>query len=163
MTSFVVSAKYVHDVDSDLAYVEIVYERYIRSKGEYVTFTDFLTGEPRADWTYIKSKNRSIPYEKFLDTMVSKTLEVRQRIAELTLETILSYDQDESCYIRLAHAVKIIDPTFQAPRVNMRSAWQMGFMKKFCKKEIPNAIQVCTKNGRLDYFINVLRRIELEL
>ncbi len=156
MTSFIVSAKYVHDVESDLAYVEIVYER----KG--LMFTDYLNGEPRADWTYIKSKNKSIAYEKFLDTMVSKTLEVRQRMAELSLETILSCDQVESCYVRLVHAVKIIDPTFQAPRVNMGSAWQMGFMKKFCKKEIPNAIQVCTKNDRLDHFINVLKIIELE-
>ncbi len=156
MTSFVVSAKHVHDVESDLAYIEIVYER----KG--LTFTDYLTGEPHADWTFIQAKKRSIPYEKFLDTMVSKTLEVRQRMAELTLETILTLDRADSCYVRLAHAIKILDPMFQAPRIRMGSMWQMEFIKKFCKKEIPNAIQACTKNGRLDYFMNVLKRIELE-
>jgi hypothetical protein len=32
MTSFIKSAKSVHDVESDLAYVEIVYERYVKGQ-----------------------------------------------------------------------------------------------------------------------------------
>jgi len=49
MTSFLKSAKHVFDVESDLSYVEIVYDRYIRNKG-YSTFTDYLNTEPFADW-----------------------------------------------------------------------------------------------------------------
>ena len=161
MTSFIKSAKAVHDVESDLAYVEIVYERYMRGKG-YETFTDYINTEPLADWTYLRSERQSIPYEKFLDSMVKKTLEVKQRMAELILENILSYEQSDRTYIRIANAAKILDPTFQPPRVNMESAWQMEFIKKLCKKYVPHAIQVCTRKSRLEYFFNVLRIIELE-
>jgi hypothetical protein len=161
MTSFIKSAKSVHDVESDLAYVEIVYERYVKGKG-YSTYTDYINTEPLADWTYLESEKQSILYEKFLDSMVKKTLEVRQRMAELVLENILSYEQSDRVYVRIAHAIKILDPTFQPPRVNMESAWQMELIKKLCKKYAPYAIQHCTKKSRLEYFFNVLRIIELE-
>lgn len=161
MTSFIKSVKSVHDVESDLAYVEIVYERYVKSKG-YATYTDYINTEPLADWTYLESEKQSIPYEKFLDTMVKKTLEVRQRMVELLLENVLSYEQSDRTYVRIAHAMKILDPTFQPPRVNMESAWQMELIKKLCKKYASYAIQTCTKKSRLEYFFNVLRIIELE-
>ena len=161
MTSFIRSAKHVHDVESDLSYVEIIYDRYTKGKG-YDTFTDYINTEPLADWMCIQSEKLSIPYEKFLDSMVKKTTEVRQRMAELVLENIMIYEQSSKVYVRIAHATKIIDPTFQPPRVNMESAWQMEFIKKLCKKYIPHAIQECTKKSRLEYFFNVLRIIELE-
>jgi len=74
-----------------------------------------MNTEPLADWVTLESKKQSIPYEKFLDTMVKKTVEVRQRLIELALDTILSYERSEKTYMRIAHAVKIIDPTFQPP------------------------------------------------
>ena len=161
MTSFIKSAKHVFDVESDLSYVEIVYDRYTRGKG-YSTYTDYMNTEPLADWTYLESDKRSIPYEKFLDTMVKKTLEVRQRMAELVLENLIVNDQSDRTYVRILHATRIIDPTFQPPRVNMESAWQMEFVKRFCKKNLVNVIQECTRTSRLEYFFNVLKIIELE-
>lgn len=161
MTSFIKSAKSIHDVESDLAYVEITYERYKKGKG-YATYTDYINTEPLADWVYLESSKQSIPYEKFLDTMVKKTLEVRQRMAELTFDNVLVYEQTERTWVRIAHAMKILDPTFQPPRVNMESAWQMECVRMMCKYYIPHAIQSCTKRSRLEYFFNVLRIIELE-
>jgi len=49
MTSFIKSVKHVHDIESDLSYVEIVYDRYKKGKG-YETFTDYMNTEPLADW-----------------------------------------------------------------------------------------------------------------
>lgn len=161
MTSFIKSAKHVHDVESDLSYVEIVYDKYTKGMG-YDTFTDYINTSPLADWIHLQSDKRSIPYEKFLDTMVKKTIEVRQRIAELILDNVLMYDRDDRTYVRIAHAIKILDPTFQPPRVNTECAWQMEFIKKLCKKYLPQAIQECVKKSRLEYMINVLRIIELE-
>jgi hypothetical protein len=161
MTSFIKSAKSIHDVESDLAYVEITYERYKKGKG-YATYTDYINTEPLADWVYLESSKQSIPYEKFLDTMVKKTLEVRQRMAELIFDNVLAYEQTERTWVRIAHAMKILDPTFQPPRVNMESAWQMECVRMMCKYYIPHAIQSCTKRSRLEYFFNVLRIIELE-
>lgn len=161
MTSFVKSAKHVFDVDCDLSYVEIVYDRFVKGEG-YTAFTDYINTEPLADWTTLLSEKRTIPYDKFLDTMVKSTLEVRQRLAELALENFLSYTQDDRSYVRVAHAIRILDPTFQPPRVNMESAWQMELVKHVCKEYALNAIEMCTKKSRLKYFFNVLKIIELE-
>lgn len=155
MTSFLKSAKAVHDVESDLAYIEIQYD-----KG-YKTFTDYINAEPLGDWLHIQSEERDIRYDKFLETMVSKTLEVQQRLSELALDNVLVTDQDDRTYIRIAHAVKILDPTFQPPRVNMESAWQMEFIKKFCKKSLPEAIQTCMSVSRLTHFFNILCVLQL--
>lgn len=161
MTSFVKSAKHVFDVESDLGYVEIIYDRFVKGEG-YTTFTDYINTEPLADWTTLLSEKRTIPYDKFLDTMVKSTLEVRQRLAELVLENFLSYTQDDRSYVRVAHAIRILDPTFQPPRVNMESAWQMELVKRICEEYALNAIEMCTKKSRLKYFFNVLKIIELE-
>lgn len=162
MSSFFKSAKVVHDVDSDLTYVEIVYDSYIRGKG-YQTYTDYMNTEPLADWQLFEAKKNTIPYVKFLDVMVEKTLEVRQRMAELALDALLSRKRDMNAYVRLIHATKILDPSFQPPIINMKSAWQREFVTKFCKKHIPHCIEECVKLDRLEYFFNVLRMIEQEL
>ena len=154
MSSFFKCAKVVHDVESDLTYVEIVYDSYIRGKG-YQTFTDYMNTEPLADWQVFESKKHSIPYLKFLDIMVSKTIEVRQRI--------LMTKRDLNTYIRLTHATKILDPSFQPPIINMKSAWQRDFITKFCKKHLHHSIEECVKLDRLEYFFNVLQLIQQEL
>ena len=161
MTSFFKSAKLIHDVESDLTYVEIVYETYSRGKG-YQTFTDYMNTEPLADWQLFEAKTRTIPYLKFLDIMVEKTLEVRQRMAELAVEGFLCNKHDINAYIRLAHATKILDPSFQPPIINMKSAWQRECIIKFCKKHVCSCIEECIKLDRLEYFFNVVRMIEQE-
>jgi hypothetical protein len=150
MSSFIKSAKAVYDIDSGLDYVEIEYERFVCGKG-YETYMDYINTKPLADWVILKSKTQSIPYEKFLDTMCERTFEVRQKMAELV-----------TTYIRTAHASRILDPTFQAPRINVKSAWQREFIKKFCVETLADLVQRCDDESRLEYFTDVLRSIELE-
>lgn len=159
MTSFLKYAKSVHDVEADISCVEAVYERYTADQG-YLIHTDYLHTEPTTDWTYIQSR-KPVQYDKFLDTMVDKTLDVRRRLAELALDTLFSWDQENIVYVRVAHAMKILDPTFQPPYVNMTCAWQMDIMRTLCKG-VHHAIQVCTDTSRLDYFLKVVRLIALE-
>ena len=159
MTSFIKSAKAVYDIDSDLEYVEIVHERFVRGKG-YETYIDYINTKPLADWVVLKSKSQSIPYEKFLDTMCEKTLEVRQKMAELALENILADKRSIHTYIRTAHASKILDPTFQPPWINIKSAWQREFIKKFCHDTLADLIQRTTNESRLEHFFSVLCSIE---
>jgi hypothetical protein len=163
MTSFIKSATSVFDVDSNMSYVEIVYDRYVKNNKKYETYVDYINTEPTAHWEVLKSKKHSIPYVKFLDTMVKKTTEVRQKMAELALENILSYDYDADIYVRLAHSSKILDPTFQPPIINMNSTWQVDFIKKFCKKHLSDVIQECDDDDRLEYFFTVLNIIESEV
>ncbi len=158
MSSFLKSAKAVYDVDSDLDYVAIRYERFVKGKG-YATYVDYIHTKPLADWTYLRSQTQSIPYEKFLDTMCEKTLEVRQKMAELVLQNIIADKQTIHTYIRTAYASKILDPTFQPPWINTESAWQREFIKKFCVDTLADLIQRCEDESRLEYFFNVLRNI----
>ena len=73
MTSFIKSAKSVHDVESDLAYVEIVYERYMKGKG-YATFTDYINTEPLANWSHLESEKQSIsPHQMSSQPVMSRT------------------------------------------------------------------------------------------
>ena len=149
----------MYDVESDLEYVEIEHERFVRGKG-YNTYRDYINTKPLADWVKITSKTQSIPYEKFLDTMCEKTLEVRQKMAELALENILADKRGIHTYIRVVHASKILDPTFQPPRINIRSTWQKEFIRKFCEDTLADLIQRTTDESRLEYFFNVLCNIE---
>ena len=160
MTSFLRSAKAVYDVESKLDYVEITYERYVKGKG-YATYLDYINTKPCANWTELKSKSESIPYEKFLDTMCEKTLEVYQKMAELALQNIVADKQTIHTYIRTAYASKILDPTFQPPWINTERTWQREFIKKFCTDTLADLIQRCTNESRLAHFFNVLRSIEL--
>jgi len=160
MTSFIKSAKAVYDVESDLDYIEIKYERFVRGKG-YETYIDYINTKPLADWVVLTSKKHSIPYEKFLDTMCEKTLEVRQKMAELAIENIIADKQHVNTYIRTANASKILDPTFQPPWINIKSAWQREFIKKFCEDTLLDLVQRTTNDSRLEYFFNVLHNIEL--
>src|SRR6056300_1137277 len=89
MTAFVRSARYIHDVESRLDYVEISYTRYVKSEQEYADYTEYLQTRPIGDWVELCSLRRNMSYEKFLDCMVEKTLEVRQRIVQMTLRTLL--------------------------------------------------------------------------
>jgi hypothetical protein len=159
MTSFIKTARAVYDVESELEYVEITYERFVRGKG-YETYKDYVNTKPLADWVVLTSKTQSIPYEKFLDTMCEKTLEVRQKMAELALENILAEKRDIHTTIRTAHASTILDPTFQPPWINIKSAWQREFIKQFCEDTLPDIIQRTTNHSRLEYFFSVLRNIE---
>ena len=161
MSSFLKTAKAVYDVESDLDYVAITYERFVKGKG-YATYVDYIHTKALADWTVLKSKTQSIPYEKFLDTMCEKTLEVRQKMAELALENIVADKQTAHTYIRTAYASKILDPTFQPPWINTESAWQREFIRKFCVDTLADLIQRCDDESRLEYFFNVLRSIHSE-
>lgn len=160
MTSFIKSAKVIYDVESELDYIEIKYERYVKGQG-YATYVDYLHTKPYADWTVLKSERQSIPYEKFLDTMCSKTIEVRQKMCEIALQNILSDKQTVNTYIRTAYASKILDPTFQPPWINTESAWQREFIKKFCENTLSDLIQRTTDRSRLKYMFNVLCCIQV--
>ena len=161
MSSFLKSAKAIYDIESDVEYVTIIYERFIKGKG-YVTYVDHINTRPLANWTVLKSKSQSIPYEKFLDTMCEKTVEVRQKMAELALENIMADKKSIHTYIRVTHASKILDPTFQPPWINRKSAWQREFIKKFCRETLPDLIEKCEDEYRLEYFFNVLCNIDSE-
>jgi len=157
MTAFIKKATSVYHIEHQLQYIQVEYEKYVESKETYETYVDHLMTEPLAEWVEFKAKPRSIPYVKFLDTMVNKTFEVRQRMAELALEEALRSSDN---YVRIAHTAKILDPSFQPPRINVRSAWQKEFIKNFCYDTLTDLIERTCNMSRLEYFFNVVSSMQ---
>ena len=162
MTSYIHNVKFVHDVEVDLEYAEIQYEKYNPKTKEYEKYTDYLNTTPLfTSNNSVSFVNKTVEYRKFLDSMVVQTLEVKQRLAQLSLDSILSWEQESRVYTRLAQSTKIIAPSFQPPVIDMRFAWQVDFIKYFCMNCMQEIIENCTNYSRLDYFTSVLRCIEL--
>lgn len=163
MTSILKSAHVIHDVEEDRSYIEVLYSKYVNDEG-YKTFVDYLDAAPIGDWTKLVSKTQGVRYEKFIDTMIEKNVETRQKMASIMLENVLSYAfSNIRTQIRVMNTVKILDPTFDPPYVNKRCSWQKEFVGTFCKEILPDVIERCTNVNRLERFFNVLRLIELEL
>ncbi len=60
------------------------------------------------------------------------------------------------------NAVKILDPTFSPPVINMRCSWQKNFIKQMCVEQLPIIIDTCVNDLRLEKFFRVLQLIEAE-
>jgi len=161
MSSFLKRALVVHDIESDLAYVEINYLKYVPGRG-YIDFVDYINTKPRGDWTEIVSRKQSIQYESFLETMVEPTHETRVKMATIALENILYGIADIKTYIRVMNAVKIIDPTFTPPFINKKSAWQRKYAEDFCREVLPDVIERTMSTKNLLRLFNVLKLIELQ-
>lgn len=158
MTAFVRSAKYIHEVESGLDYVEIAYTRYVKEDLQYVDYVEYLNTRPVGEWVELCSLRRNIAYEKFLDCMVEKTLEVRQRIVQMTLRTLLDNKGDDPrIIIRTLHATKILDQTFTPPYINRKSPWQMDLAKHICNYVFHDLIEECMDETALDRLYLILR------
>ena len=71
-------------------------------------------------------------------------------------------EKEERKYKRIEKEIKKLDKTKKKNRVKKESAWQMVFIKKFCKKTLPEAIQICMSQSRLTHFFNILRILSLK-
>src|SRR6056300_582385 len=163
MTSLLKSAHVVHDVEKDASYIEIMYSKYVPDEG-YKTFVDYIRANPIGDWTKIISKKEAVRYEKFIDTMIEKNLETRQKMALHIFENVRGdLFMDIRTQIRIMNNVKILDPTFEPPFINRRCSWQKQFVRDFCQDILPDIVEHCTNEKRLERFFNVLKLIELEL
>src|SRR6056300_858948 len=159
MACFVISCKQLINVDTNEDLVEVKYNKYIEGFG-YETFTDYFNTELRGNF-YISS--RSLRYEKFLDTMVNKTIETRRRMVLIQLENVLLENKNVHSLIRLMNSVKIVDPTFRPPYINKSCSWQKRMVRDFCLTTLPKVIETCTNDNKLETLFNVLKLIESEL
>jgi len=161
MTSFVKSARVAHDVDQDTQIIEINYVKYTNGIG-YENKQDIFETSPIGTWTEIQSISDSLRYEQFLDTMVQKTTETRRKMALVELESVLCENNNTRSIIRTMNAIKILDPTFSPPVINMKCSWQKKFVKDMCIHQMPEIIKSCTSELRLEKLFRVLQLIEAE-
>lgn len=161
MTSFLQSALAVHDVESDLHFVEIEYTKYDASKREYLTFKDYLQTKPAGDWTRVESRRRDVRYDRFLRAMVAPTLEVKRRSCELVLDALLDFPMDAATIIRVALCAKILEPSFKLT-AKPSSRWQIQIARNVVHA-LSDLIDECVDENKLDRMLSVLQLIETEL
>lgn len=161
MTSFVKSARVAHDVETDTQIIEINYVKYTNGIG-YENKQDTFETTPIGTWSEIQSISDSLRYEQFLDTMVQKTTETRRKMALVELESVLCENNNTRSIIRTMNAIKILDPTFSPPVINMKCSWQKKFVKDMCIHQMPEIIKSCTSELRLEKLFRVLQLIEAE-
>jgi hypothetical protein len=161
MTSFVKSALVTTDIETGKTLVQIDYVKYTNGIG-YENKQDLLETTPIGTWTEIKSISDTLRYEQFLDTMVHKTTETRRKMALVELESVLCENNNTRSIVRTMNAIKILDPTFSPPVINMRCSWQKRFIKDICTQQMPEIINTCTSDLRLEKLFRVLQLIEAE-
>jgi len=161
MGSFLKTARSIHDVESDLKYVEIQYTKYEPDEKQYVTMVDYLQTEPAGDWVEIASKRQSIPYEKFLDTMLEQTTEVLRRKCGVALTNCL-FDASFETEFRLMHCLKILDPSFVPPKINPHATWQRELVSFIATDTLHDVIEGARNHQRLARFFSVVSLINTE-
>ena len=161
MTSFVKTARVSHDLEQDTHIIEVEYVKYTNGIG-YENMKDTLNTTPIGTWTSIQSISDTLRYEQFLDAMVHKTIETRRKMALIELENALCENNNTRSIVRIVNAIKILDPTFSPPVINMQCMWQKKFLKDMCRDHLPYVINTCTNDHRLDKFFRVLQLIEVE-
>jgi hypothetical protein len=102
-------------------------------------------------------------YERFLDTMVEKTITTRRVMALIQLENLLCENTNVHSLVRIMNTVRILDPTFITPYINTSCGWQKKFVKGMCLHTLPHVIETCADENRLDRLFNVMRLIESEI
>lgn len=161
MPSFLKEAHVFRDRHTGREYVELKYTRYIEGDG-YVDFAECFAAKPIGGWNDIKSSRESMRYEQFLDTMVEKTITTRRVMALIELDNVLCENKNIQSLLRIMNTVKILDPTFCTPVINIRCGWQKRLVKSICLNTLPHVIEHCTNEKSLDRMFNVLRVIESE-
>ncbi len=161
MTSFVKSAQQLIDVDGNSEIIEIIYTKYIEGYG-YEDFTDvFETSFVGKQINFLPKK--TVRYEQFLDTMVNNTTETQRKCVLVQLDNVLFENKNVYSLIRIMNAVKILDPTFIPPLINVTCSWQKRMVKDFCLSTFPNIIETTTNNYRLNRLFRVLQLIEEDM
>lgn len=162
-TSFIKNALVVVDIDDGHTHVELEYIRFVDEYDEndkgYKKFIDYFLTEPIGDWQKLSFKKSTMPYEVFLSTMLKQTMEVKQRTANVILESILQDRPDFHTKIRILNACKILEPTFVPPFINPESSWQVSILDTLCKEFVSDLIERSTSSKRLLTLTNTLKRI----
>lgn len=121
-----------------------------------VPHKDFLYTGPVGDWTSINFYGK-LDYFDFLNTLVYKNKDVCRRLAKIALDTNLNKPNPE--YIKIMNAIRILDPTFHVPWINLHCGWQKELMLEICNSTSFHVIAICRNKTRLGRYFNVLKQL----
>lgn len=132
-------------------HIEVVYKR-----GRHREYTSYLNTRPFGKWTTLEFDKEECDYVTFLDIMVYKNADVYRKMASFTLDELL--DVPYSNRIQLLNAMKILDPTFTPPWINVNCNWQQDLVDTIVKKTF-DIIDTCYNEKRLARYVSVLQSL----
>ena len=135
-------------------YIDIVYrDRLDRLK------SDHLYTAPIGGWTELDFDGDTCVYAAFLNTMVYKNNVVFRKMAKLYLDAIL--DIPGAQRVQLLNAMRILDPTFSPPWVNLKCRWQCAMMDDIVDTSY-EIVSKCRNVRRLEKYVTVLQETVLK-
>lgn len=147
-------AKFYYDIDNKCDVVEV-------SRGSH---KDFIYATPKGKWTELKfTYEENVSYADFLKAMVMPNLEVCRKIAllraGLVVDRIYGIQKDNKLAIKFMNCLKILDPSFEPPLINLKCGWQKKLLDEIVCQWSRTVITGCINMYRLDRFTNVLQVI----
>jgi len=136
-------------------YVEIRYINSVSRKKIERIYT-----EPIGGWVRLDFEGDECRYASFLNTMVYKNVDVFRRMATLMLDELLNVPYRNR--IQLLNAMKILDPTFTPPWINVRCGWQNDLIETVIIKTF-DVIDTCYNESRLERYVTVLQSLVAQL
>jgi len=159
MSGYISSAKHVFDENNN-GFIEIEYNKYIKSTDSTRVVIDTIYTFPKGDWQNISfSLNDYMSYHSFLKTMVYNTIEVTRKIAQLQLEYVLENSYNK--HVKLMNMICILDPTFTPPFLNLKCTWQRKLLWNLASDQSYNIISNCFNKRRLTSYTRELESISL--
>jgi hypothetical protein len=135
------------------------HEVIIQYRKHGAVVTDYVYTEAVGNWSELDFRGDECDYVAFLNTMVYKNVDVFRKMATLLLDELL--DVPYKNRIQLLNAMKILDPTFTPPWINVHCTWQQDLAEKVVNKTF-DVIGTCYNKNRLERYVTVLQSLRLQ-
>ncbi len=134
--------------------VEIFHKKLVN--GEWARYSDYIYTKPKGDWIEIRFKETDqMEYTDFLETMVVWNHDVAKKLARLVSTVNDSWDDQDK--ISAMHAIKILDPTFTPPYINLRCKWQRRLLDDLIGPTVTSIIDTCKNEKRLGKYYEAMK------
>lgn len=122
---------------------------------------DYLDAYPKGNWNKIDfEENDVVSYSEFLNTMVHRNEDVCRKMCKVELERILNeYTNDFRTYVELMNLIRVLDPTFTPPVINLSCGWQRDLVKDIASLNFLHVILTCRNLTRLMELFGHLRTL----
>jgi hypothetical protein len=115
--------------------------------------TEYLLTSPSGNWTRIEfAQDSATSYLDFLNAMVVKTIDIKRRIAKISLDHALESEK----YTEIMNYITILDPTFDPPIFNQRARWQRELEKQIAKNTSLVVLSTCFNEKNLEKYSKTL-------
>jgi hypothetical protein len=131
----------------------VVFMKYIEGVG-LRSRTDFLDAVPSGRWTHLSyGPMTTTTYLDFLQGCVEKTLDIKRKIARLSLDQAL----DSGKFINIMNAIRILDSSFVPPVINKKSTWQRNLLRDIASRTSVEVISACVDENKLTKYSTILQ------